>query len=667
MIGLGLGGTTLRAAIARYGLVFLGCAASVGCGGGGGGETTPVDPVASSSAWWMHAIDDRFRGANGLAATDIDDDGMPDFVASFGFDQRYTVAFHPGFGDPLRRPWPAVVAFVPQPLTATSGIHPEDVTAADFDGDGNPDLAAAQGFAGGDRVAVEGRQPGVRLVWGPAPGAADEAAAWVDGGILPATEARGHFLFVQPRDLDRDGAVDLVAGGRVHSGNGLAAGLVWIEAPESVDQRRDLSAWQVHTIDPFQLGGSDVVFDDVDEDGDPDLVLANAGVGTPSLQEELVWYENPAPSFRALRDPWIKHVIYANSEFDAEPPVAVADLDRDGRNDVLTQTAADILWFRKLGGDPVAWRLVRIPKPAVARQPSTVLRVADLDDDGRLDLVGLTSQSGNVLPGDRAAAFWMSYAGDTPRADNWTTQVIKWGSGRTMDTPDSGETWTDLELADLDADGDLDMVATCESWLLAGSVREFTASRADAATAAVRWFENRLDQPSLTYTANAGLVAMEAEQWRDALDGTWVQRADYPGFAGAGYLQNHEVLDGTPRAGDSSRGVSYRFEVPAGAYYVWVRRWVPATWGRGLGSAQSNSLWLVLDGVLQPAPLDDEVRLADAWIWARTADPVNLAAGGHTLQMRVREAGYAVDRLLVSNDPNFVPAGTGPAVTAELR
>lgn len=655
-------GSHLRAALL---IVFVFCSSSCGGGGGGSGSDVPPPSSLNLSRWPMHSIDDRFRGANAAVSADLNDDGLPDLVTSYAFDQRTVVNFHPGFGAALRRAWPAVVAFVPQPLTAQSGVHPEGVTVGDFDGDGNADVAVAQGHADPSRAGLEGSDPGVRLFWGPPASAAGNPDAWVDGGVIPATAARGHFLFVQPLDIDRDGALDIIAGGKVHGGNGLAAGLIWIEAPEDVERRRDLNAWLVHDIDPNQIGGSGCVIDDVDRDGNPDIVLANPDDDTPDFRRELVWYENPAPSFRPLRDPWPKQVIYANSELTPQPQVAVVDLDGDGRNDVLTQTAVDVLWFRKIDTSPVTWRLLRIRKDPVAQQAARALHVADLDDDGKLDLIGLSQPSNNVLPGDRAAAFWMSYAGDVPGADNWTTHVIKWGSGRTMATAGFGETWGQVDVADLDADGDLDLLANCAGWFEAGEVRPFSDVLAGSATVGLRWFENRLREPAFHSTQRDGLVVLEAEHATDALDGTWVERGNYTGFVGDGYLQNHEVLDSAPRAAASSRGVTYRFEIAAGSYYVWVRRWVPATWGQNLGAGRSDSAWLSLDGQAVGGVFDDVARLTDQWLWARTEVPATLAAGSHSLNLRVREAGYAVDRLLLVSDPSYVPAGSGPAATSD--
>ena len=99
----------------------------------------------------------------------------------------------------------------------------------------------------------------------------------------------------------------------------------------------------------------------------------------------------------------------------------------------------------------------------MAGQP---IRVKDIDGDGRLDLVGMLIHEEGDLPGTKAAAFWMKYKGLEPRANNWTTHVIKWGSGKTMMLAGFGfgEKWDQVNFADVDRDGDQDIVANCEEW-----------------------------------------------------------------------------------------------------------------------------------------------------------------------------------------------------------
>jgi hypothetical protein len=160
----------------------------------------------------------------------------------------------------------------------------------DFDGDGNLDVA---GLQGPESFPDVGAPSGVRFLWGPGAANVTKPEAWVDSGLLPQTENQGHFHYARSFDVNGDGALDVVFGGRVHMRNKKPTGIGWLEAPARQDQRRDISKWTVHPIDPEILSGHGFIFADIDEDGDMDIVVNNADWDTPDDQEATVWYENP--------------------------------------------------------------------------------------------------------------------------------------------------------------------------------------------------------------------------------------------------------------------------------------------------------------------------------------------------------------------------------------
>lgn len=613
----------------------------------------------------MHPIASRFRGANALGAGDVNKDGFADYVTNYEFDQRYVIAFHPGVtGKVVSEPWPTVVAWRPEPLENGNGVNPEDAALGDFDGDGNLDVVTAQGWS--SLPFWEGSEPGVRLVWGPAPADVLDESAWVDGGRIPATVDRGHLIYVVPYDVNGDGALDIVSGGRIHGGNERRGGVVWIEGPHRTEDRRDLSLWQVHDIDPDQFSAHGLVLTDVDQDGDDDIALANADFDTPEEEEKVIWYENPGTGSPAQKGPWPEHLIYQGDEFFAKPQIAVADLDGDGLNDLFTQTAEDIYYFKKTGTAPVVWQRIVIRKDPVAQWLARPIRAMDINGDDRLDLVGMLIHEEGDLPGTKAAAFWMEYEGAEPRADNWTTHVIKWGAGRTMmlGVFGFGEKWDQVNFADLDRDGDLDIVANCEEWWEDDiEFRFFWDPSVDPQSVAVVWFENRLHESPYTFSDQDGLCVMEAEHPTDLMDGTWIARTLYPGYSGGGYMQDHNAL--SPRGSEwtDTRGLEYAVEVAGGTYHVWLRRWVPERWGLLLGRSESNSAWMGLDGEALGSILDNEDGGYGEWTWRRAGHSIQLTPGRHILNLRIREGGYAVDRVLLSSDAEYAPSGLGPAET----
>jgi hypothetical protein len=637
--------------------------------------------VADERPWPMHAIDDRYRGANALGEGDVDGDGRLDFVTNYEFDQRYVIAFNPGKASDVRSLWPRVTAYQPPVFDATSGIDTETAALGDFDGDGNLDVAAGQGTHGEKTEWWEGREPGLRIVWGPPRSRAREAAAWQDGGLVPASDGAGHYHWVLARDIDQNGLVDVLAGGRINVENNRRAGIAWLEAPADASLRRDLSQWKLHPIDPETLGGHGVTPVDLDGDGDLDLLNANADFDTPDEEETIVWYENPGPSSPALRKPWKQTEIYRGPEFTTKPQLALGDLDRDGLVDFATQVRDAIYWFRATSQRPPAWERIAIPKPEIARWLSRPIKLADLDGDGRLDIIGMLEHEAGVIPPNRASVYWMRHAGDAPRADNWSAQVIKWGSGKTMAIPAFGEKWDQLRVDDVDADGDLDIVGNIEEWWVQAphELVPFYDPRIDTTSVSVVWFENRLRNAPFRHEERDGVVAIEAENAFRTDDGSWVERSRYEGHAGHGYVQAHHSLhpwiEDWKRAAtrlftrarfasiapEDTLGIRYAVEVSGGSYALWLRARVPRTWPYLLGGSRSNAAFAGIDAS-EPQEIEADAA-PEGWLWLRAEEPLALAAGAHELVLKVSERGFAVDRIVLAARDGFAPDGAGPAET----
>ncbi|MBN1673370.1 MAG: FecR domain-containing protein [Kiritimatiellae bacterium] len=160
-----------------------------------------------------------------------------------------------------------------------------------------------------------------------------------------------------------------------------------------------------------------------------------------------------------------------------------------------------------------------------------------------------------------------------------------------------------------------------------------------------------------------GRVVIEAEHCTERVNrsgGTWVEEGGLPGYGGAGYMRA-AAQNMREDQGYAARAAELRYEIrfsTPGTYYFWVRLRSPGPWG--------DSLWYGLDGVGYGPRAG---RGAAEWVWLGQANPNanaprgalrDVGSGQHVLNLWVREGDACVDRLILSTDPDYTPAGVGP-------
>lgn len=239
-----------------------------------------------------------------------------------------------------------------------------DVALADFDRDGDLDVAASSWVLGNQFAWFENDG---------SPGEGEWQKHMIEQDALETRTMRA-------ADFDDDGDADLLGTIRQESE------VVWYE-----NSLKDGEvSWDKHLIDDKSVCPAHGNPADMDGDGDLDVVMALGFYFRPEdddpnsshkhEENQIVWYENDSPNDGL----WNKHVIAP--EFDDAFEAIAADLDGDGDVDVAGtswRTPGRVAWFEN-HGDPMGEWTRHILKDNW-RSANQVI-IADLNGDGRPDI-----------------------------------------------------------------------------------------------------------------------------------------------------------------------------------------------------------------------------------------------------------------------------------------
>jgi hypothetical protein len=293
--------------------------------------------------WVRHLVGTNYLSDVGLASLDVDGDGWPDLVCS-GVWYRNT-------GHPRAEQFERIV-FDP----AAAGAH--DILVADIDHDGKPDIV----MMGDERTQLNAlcwysipqnaRSPWARHLIGPP----------VHGAITPSGVA----------DLDGDGDLDVIRADTWFE-NKDGKGGEWVAHKNIPMGRRG----------PFGICVRTAVMD-LDGDGKPEVIIADADIEDSKV---VVLINSDAKG-----GAWTVVKLPQTFKYGSLHSLAVADLNNDGRPDIISNEQEELLpdgrqnprWvvWENLGGFQFRERIILDTKLG-----GHELQVGDVDHDGGIDIV----------------------------------------------------------------------------------------------------------------------------------------------------------------------------------------------------------------------------------------------------------------------------------------
>lgn len=371
----------------------------------------------AADPWQRHTIDDSSRGADGVRLADFDGDGDLDITT--GWEEGGVIRVY-------QNPGPKNATELWSAVTVGNVKSPEDAVFADLDGDSAMDVVSS----------CEGKTRTMFFHW--APKLADDFRkpdAWKTQAV-PCTANQQSWMFALPMNIDGRNGIDLIV-----SSKGNNASIGWLQSPTNP---RDVSAWKYHRLRDAGWIMS-LVAHDMDSDGDLDVVASDR----KGAKRGVLWLENPGPEAASEGAAWKDHSV---GGADRENMFLDVINYQDKYPVILSAVKpASLIRFQPAATpgasrgniEGLGWFSHRIDVPGVTLGTGKSIRSADVNLDGEEDFVYSCEQANGAKQG----VVWL----DMTR-DGLKLRPVSGPEGVKFDL---------LQLVDLDADGDLDVI-TCE-------------------------------------------------------------------------------------------------------------------------------------------------------------------------------------------------------------
>ena len=306
----------------------------------------------SGTSWSEHIVDGDYDGAFSVYSEDIDGDGDMDILSAAYYANDITWWENVnGFGTE----WTEHT--VDGNFDGAFSVHSEDI-----DGDGDMDVLGAAYDA--DDITWWENVNGSGTEW---------TEHTIDGDFDAAYD-------VHSEDIDGDGDMDVL--GAAYD----ADDITWWENIDGLG-----TSWTEHTVDGDLDGARSVYSEDIDGDGDMDIL------GAAYYADDIAWWENIDGSGTS----WSEHTV--DAYFNGAKSVYSEDIDGDGDMDILgaASLADDITWWENIDGLGTSWTKHTVDG---SFEGAWSVYSEDIDGDDDMDILGAASVANDITWWDLAGS-----------------------------------------------------------------------------------------------------------------------------------------------------------------------------------------------------------------------------------------------------------------------